>query len=91
MVEEEQETQYKAISSEEQVKEQMESITKSLELMLALQGISKTKALSQVPEKEKHVSKEIIKPSSSKAETPCRRSKPANASKSKVVGRENNS
>ena len=39
--------------------------------MLALQGISKTKALSQVPEKEKHVSKEITKPSSSKEIVSC--------------------
>ena len=39
MVEEEQETQCKSISSEQQVKEWMESITKSPELMLALQGI----------------------------------------------------
>ena len=71
MVKEEQETQYKAISSEEQVKDWMESTTKSPELMLALQGISKSKALSQVPEKEKHVSKDIIKPSSSKKIVSC--------------------
>ena len=61
MVEEEQETQYKAISSEQQVKDWMESITKSPELMLALQGISKSKALSQIPEEEKQTSKEISK------------------------------
>ena len=48
---EEQEAQYKAITSEDQVKEWMNSITKSLELMLALQNISQTKVLSQVPEK----------------------------------------
>ena len=51
MVEDEQGTQCKSISSEQQVKEWMESITKSPELMLALQGISKSKALSQIPEK----------------------------------------
>ena len=64
MVEEEQGTQYKPISSEQQVKEWMESITKSPELMLALQDISKSKALSQIPEEEKPISKEITKPSS---------------------------
>ena len=65
MVEEEkQNTQCKSISSEQQVKEWMESITKSPELMLALQGISKTKALSQIPEEENPISKEITKPSS---------------------------
>ena len=43
----------------------MESITKSPELMLALQDISKSKALSQiVPEEEKPISKEITKLSS---------------------------
>ena len=52
MVEEEQGSKYTSISSEQQVKEWMESITKSPELMLALQGISKSKALSQMPEKE---------------------------------------
>ena len=62
MVEEEQDTQYKAISSEEQVKEWMKSIIKSSKLMLALQGISKTKALSQVSENA--IYKEITKPSS---------------------------
>ena len=64
MVEEEQGTQYKSISSEQQVKEWMEPITKSPELMLALQGISKSKALSQIPEEEKPISKEITKSSS---------------------------
>ena len=68
MVEEEQETTYKSISSEQQVKEWMESITKSPELMLALQGISKSKALSQIPEEEKPISKEITKPSSSQSQ-----------------------
>ena len=53
MVEEKQETTYKFISSEQQVKEWMESIKKSPELMFALQGISKSKALSQIPEEEK--------------------------------------
>ena len=40
----------------------MESITKSPELMVALQGISKSKALSQIPEEEEQASKEISKP-----------------------------
>ena len=64
MVEENQGTQYKSISSEQQVKEWMESITKSPELMLALQGISKSKALSQISKEEKPISKEITKSSS---------------------------
>ncbi|KAH9800593.1 hypothetical protein KPL71_000725 [Citrus sinensis] len=64
LVEENQGTQYKSISSEQQVKEWMESITKSPELMLALQGISKSKALSQIPEEENPISKEITKSSS---------------------------
>ena len=68
---EEQEAQYKAITSEDQVKEWMNSITKSPELMLALQNISQTKTLSQVPEKEKLVSKEISRPSSSKEIVSC--------------------
>ena len=42
----------------------MESITKSPELMLALQGISKSKALSQIPEEDNPSSKEISKPPS---------------------------
>ena len=50
---EEQEAQYKAITSEDQVKEWMNSITNSPELMLVLQNISQTKALSQVSEREK--------------------------------------
>ena len=62
--EEEQKTLSKSISSDQQVKEWMESITKSPELMLALQGISKSKALSQIPEEEKPISKEITKLSS---------------------------
>ena len=68
---EEQEAQYKATTSEDQVKEWMNSITKSPELMLALQNISQTKALSHVPEKEKLVSKAISKPSSSKEIVSC--------------------
>ena len=64
MVEEETGTQYKFVSSEQQVKEWMESITKSPELILALQGISKSKALSQISKEEKPISKEISKPSS---------------------------
>ena len=53
--------QYKSISSDDQVKQWMSSITKSPELMLALQGLSQ----SQIsPKEEKHVSKEISKPSS---------------------------
>ena len=63
---EEQEAQYKATTSEDQVKEWMNFITKSPELMLALQNISQTKALSQVPKKETLVSKAISKPSCSK-------------------------
>ena len=68
---EEQEAQYKATTSEDQVKEWMNSITKSPELMLALQNISQSKALSQVPEKEKLVSKEISKSSSPKEVVSC--------------------
>ena len=59
---------YKSISSEQQVKEWMESITKSPELMLALQGISKSKTLSQIPEEEKPISKDITKPSPSQSQ-----------------------
>ena len=62
--EEEQKAQSKSISSDQQVKEWMESITKSPELMLVLQCISKSKALSQIPEEEKPISKEITKLSS---------------------------
>ena len=43
---EEQEAQSKVITSEEQVKEWMSSITKSPELMLALQSIYQNKTLS---------------------------------------------
>ena len=62
----EQEAQSKAIASDKQVKEWMNSITNSPELMLVLQNISQTKALSQVSEKEKPISKALSKPSSSK-------------------------
>ena len=65
---EEQEAQAKAIASDKQVKEWMNSITKSLELMLALQNISQNKAPSQVPKKE---TKAISKPSSSKEVISC--------------------
>ena len=68
---EEQEAQSKAIASGKQVKEWMNSITKSPELMLALQSVSQNKVLSQVPEKEKYVSKAISKPSSSKEVISC--------------------
>ena len=64
----EQEAQSKVITSEEQVKEWMSSISKSPELMLALQSISQNKALFQVSEKEKSASKAISKPSSSSKE-----------------------
>ena len=60
MVEEEQQTQYKSISTEEQVNEWMKSISKSPELMLALQNFSQ----SQISPKEETISKEISKPSS---------------------------
>ena len=43
----------------------MESIIKSPEFILALQGISKSKALSQIPEEAKPISKELTKPSPS--------------------------
>ena len=49
----------------------MSSITNSPELMLALQSISQNKALSQISEKEKSVSKAISKPSSSKEPISC--------------------
>ncbi|KAH9669775.1 hypothetical protein KPL70_021934 [Citrus sinensis] len=62
---EEHEAQYKAIIFEDQVKEWMNSITKSPELMLALQNIFQTQ------EKEKLVSKAISKPSSSKEIVSC--------------------
>ena len=65
---EEQEAQSKAIAFNEQVKEWMNSITKSPELMLALQSIFQNKTLSQVPEKE---TKAISKPSSSKEVISC--------------------
>ena len=68
---EEQEAQSKAIASDMQVKEWMNSITKSPELMLALQSISQNKVLSQIPEKEKSISKAISKPSSSKETISC--------------------
>ena len=68
---EEQEAQSKAITSEEQVTKWINSITKSPVLMLALQNISQNIALSQVPEKEKTISKTISKPSSSKEIISC--------------------
>ncbi|KAH9705066.1 hypothetical protein KPL70_011730 [Citrus sinensis] len=63
---ENQEAQSKAITSQEQVNEWMKSISKSPELMLALQSFSQNKDLSKAPEKEKFVSKEISKSYSSK-------------------------
>jgi len=57
---EEHEAKYKSISSEDQVKQWMSSITKSPELMIALQSLSQ----SQPKEEEKPTSKEISKPSS---------------------------
>ena len=61
-----QEAQFKAITYQEQVNEWMKSISKSPELMLALQSFSQNKDLSKAPKKEKFVSKEISKSSSSK-------------------------
>ena len=62
---EEQEAQYKTISSDDQVKQWMSSITKSPELMLALQSFSQSQTSPKLEiEKEKPISKEISKPSS---------------------------
>ncbi|KAH9779649.1 hypothetical protein KPL71_007778 [Citrus sinensis] len=57
---EEHEAKYKSISSEDQVKQWISSITKSPELMIALQSLSQV----QPKEEEKPTSKEISKPSS---------------------------
>ncbi|KAH9751331.1 hypothetical protein KPL71_014254 [Citrus sinensis] len=57
---EEHEAKYKSVSSEDQVKQWMSSITKSPELMIALQSLSQV----QPKEEEKPTSKEISKPSS---------------------------
>ncbi|KAH9777048.1 hypothetical protein KPL71_006899 [Citrus sinensis] len=57
---EEHEAKYKSISSEDQVKQWMSSITKSPELMIALQNFSQ----SQPKEEENPTSKDISKPSS---------------------------
>ena len=58
---EDEEAKSKAISSHEQVNQWMKSISKSLELMLALQSFSQ----SQIsPKEEKSISKEISKVSS---------------------------
>ena len=58
---EDQEAQSKALASQEQVNEWMKSISKSPELMLALQSFSQ----SQIsPKEEKTISKEISKASS---------------------------
>ncbi|KAH9679745.1 hypothetical protein KPL71_026254 [Citrus sinensis] len=57
---EEHEAKYKSISSEDQVKQWMSSITKSPELMIALQSLSQV----QPKEEEKPTSKDISKPSS---------------------------
>ena len=58
---EEHEAHSKAIASEVQVKEWMNSISNSPELLLALQSISQNKAFSKNPEEEKTVSKTISK------------------------------
>ncbi|KAH9769725.1 hypothetical protein KPL71_012121 [Citrus sinensis] len=55
------EAQYKTTSSDDQVKQWISSITKSPELMLALQNLSQSQIL---PKEEKEISKEISKPSS---------------------------
>ncbi|KAH9679453.1 hypothetical protein KPL71_026141 [Citrus sinensis] len=57
---EEHKAKYKSISSEDQVKQWMSSITKSPELMIALQSLSQV----QPKEEEKPTSKDISKPSS---------------------------
>ncbi|KAH9763472.1 hypothetical protein KPL70_001186 [Citrus sinensis] len=54
---------YKTTSSDDQVKQWMSSITKSPELMLALQNLSQSQIFSK-EEKENPISKEISKPSS---------------------------
>jgi len=61
---EEHEAKYKSISSEDQVKQWMSSITKSPELMIALQSLSQSQSSPNKEEKEKLISKEISKPSS---------------------------
>ncbi|KAH9803219.1 hypothetical protein KPL71_001681 [Citrus sinensis] len=54
---------YKTTSSDDQVKQWMSSITRSPELMLALQNLSQSQIFSK-EEKENPISKEISKPSS---------------------------
>ncbi|KAL9437193.1 hypothetical protein AB3S75_023108 [Citrus x aurantiifolia] len=61
---EEHEAQYKSISSDDQVKQWMNSITKSPELMLALQNLSQSQSSPNKEETKKPTSKEISKPSS---------------------------
>ena len=62
---EEQEAHSKALASHEQVNEWMKSISKSPELMLALQNFSQSQiSPKEEIEKEKSISKEISKPSS---------------------------
>ncbi|KAH9658655.1 hypothetical protein KPL70_023578 [Citrus sinensis] len=60
---EEQGAHYKTTSSDDQVKQWMSSITRSPELMLALQNLSQSQIFSK-EEKENPISKEISKPSS---------------------------
>ncbi|KAH9781408.1 hypothetical protein KPL71_008453 [Citrus sinensis] len=62
---EEHEAHYKATTTDDQIKQWMSSITKSPELMLALQGLSQSQiSPKREIEKEKPVPKEISKPSS---------------------------
>ena len=62
---EDEEARSKALTTHEQVNLWMQSLTKSPELMLALQNISQSQTSSKdVSEKEKFVSKELSKPSS---------------------------
>ena len=62
---EDEEAQSKALATHEQVNIWMQSISKSPELMLALQSISQSQTSSKdIIEKDKSISKEIAKPSS---------------------------
>ena len=62
---EDQEAQFKALASHEQVNKWMKSSFKSPELMLALQSFSKSQISSKDDiDKEKSITKEISKPSS---------------------------
>ena len=62
----------KALTTHEHVNLWMQSLTKSSELMLALQNISQSQNSSKdVSEKEKSVSKELSKPSSQNVVVSC--------------------